>query len=185
MEGEMKSSTDFFIKEFAIPFYQSKVINWEKKKQLLFKIYNNNANLTIQKLEEQYTDYDIREKNEYTPFIESILYDDIKKFFDTLNITQTKIKHSWFQAYNKAHCHGVHNHGFGGFSMVCYIKYNPLNHLPTTFIAPFVSMIDGNVLEYEPEGVDEGTIIFFPSALSHYAPTNISEDQRIILSANF
>ena len=184
MEGEMPNSTDFFIKEFAIPFYQSKVISWEKKKQDLLKIYNNSAKLTRQKFDEQFSDY-TEKTNSYTQFVELILHDDIKKFFDSLNLNQTKIKSAWFQAYNKAHYHGVHNHGLGGFSMVCYINYNPSSHLPTTFIAPFVSMIDGNVLEYEPEGVDEGTIIFFPSALSHYAPTNTTEDQRIILSANF
>lgn len=94
MEGEMPNSTDFFIKEFAIPFYQSKVISWEKKKQDLLKIYNNSAKLTRQKFDEQFSDY-TEKTNSYTQFVELILHDDIKKFFDSLNLNQTKIKSAW------------------------------------------------------------------------------------------
>jgi len=181
----MPSSTDFFIKEFAIQFYQSEVINWEKKKKLLYKIYNNCANLTKSKLDDQHSDYDIGKVNNYTDAIESVLYDDIKKFSVSLEINQPKITCAWFQSYSKSNHHGLHNHGIGGYSMVCYLKYDSEEHLPTTFIAPFNSMIDGNVLEFEPKNIEEGSIIFFPSNLSHYAPTNMSSSERIILSANF
>ena len=68
--------------------------------------------------------------------------------------------------------------------MVCYIKYDPEHHRPTTFVAPFMSLHDGNLLEWEPNDVEEGTMVLFPSGLSHYVPANQSEVRRMILSAN-
>lgn len=44
--------------------------------------------------------------------------------------------------------------------------------------------MDGNVLEYIPEGVTEGTLIVFPTSLAHYVPVNRSEESRVILSMN-
>ena len=67
--------------------------------------------------------------------------------------------------------------------MVCYIMYDPEHHRPTTFVCPYMSLDDGN-LEWEPEGVEEGTLVMFPSGLAHYVPTNQSDVRRMILSAN-
>jgi hypothetical protein len=97
---------------------------------------------------------------------------------------QFRINSAWFQQYNKKHTHYVHNHGFGGFSSVLYLKYNPELHHPTFFVAPFFSNIDGNLIEYEPDEVEEGTLIVFPTSLPHYVPVNTSEESRIILSMN-
>ena len=58
---------------------------------------------------------------------------------------QIRINSAWFQQYNKAHAHSVHNHGFGGFSSVLYLKFDPVHHKPTTFVAPFLNNMDGNV----------------------------------------
>ena len=80
--------------------------------------------------------------------------------------------------------HSVHNHGFGGFSSVLFIKFDPEHHKPTTFVAPFLNNIDGNVLEYIPTDVEEGTLIVFPTSLQHYVPPNTSDIDRLILSMN-
>ena len=97
---------------------------------------------------------------------------------------QLRINSAWFQQYEKKHTHYVHNHGFGGFSSVLYLKFDPEHHQPTVFVAPYVSNMDGNVLEYIPEGVTEGTLIVFPTSLAHYVPVNRSEESRVILSMN-
>ena len=47
-----------------------------------------------------------------------------------------------------------------------------------------MSNIDGNVIEYEPDDVEEGTLIVFPTSLPHYVPVNKSDEPRIILSMN-
>ena len=79
--------------------------------------------------------------------------------------------------------HAVHNHGPGGFSSVCFIEYDKHNHKPTTFISSFGNYITGELERYQPD-VEEGDIIFFPSNLLHYAPTNLSKITRTIISFN-
>ena len=56
--------------------------------------------------------------------------------------------------------------------------------MPTTFLAPFLSLKDGNVMEYIPKGVSEGSMVLFPSGLMHYAPVNQTNSKRMILAAN-
>jgi ectoine hydroxylase-related dioxygenase (phytanoyl-CoA dioxygenase family) len=68
-------------------------------------------------------------------------------------------------------------------SSVCFIEYNKSFHKPTTFVSPFGNNITGELTRYEPD-VEEGDIIFFPSNLLHYAPTNLSNLKRIIMSFN-
>lgn len=97
-----------------------------------------------------------------------------------LNLSTSEV---WFQKYENGMNHAVHNHGPIGFSAVCFIEYNKNIHKPTTFISPFGNNITGELFRYEPD-VEEGDIIFFPSNLLHYAPTNLSEYVRIIMSFN-
>ena len=52
----------------------------------------------------------------------------------------------------------------------------PLFHL-------FSDSITGEFEEYEPD-VQEGDILFFPSNLRHYAPPNISNLTRTVMSFN-
>ena len=49
-------------------------------------------------------------------------------------------------------------------------------------MAPFDSP-EGNDIEFSPD-VDEGSFIFFPSYLKHYALPNKSNKLRIIMSMN-
>jgi len=39
-------------------------------------------------------------------------------------------------------------------------------------------------MEWEPEDIEEGTFVLFPSGLPHYVPTNQTDVRRMILSAN-
>lgn len=79
--------------------------------------------------------------------------------------------------------HSAHNHGSTGFSSVCFIEYDKKFHKPTTFICPFQDFITGQFNFYEPD-VNEGDIIFFPSNILHYAPINMSNKTRIVMSFN-
>ena len=177
--GEMKN----FIDKFAIPFYQAKIDNWEEKKQKLLTVYEQYAKDTMVE-NEQGSDFDA--DNNYHILIETILFDDIKKACKELALFKRapRIANAWFQTYDLAQSHPLHNHGLGNLSMVCYITYDPEHHKPTTFIAPFMSLDDGNVMEWEPEDIEEGTFVIFPSGLPHYVPTNQTDVRRMILSAN-
>ena len=171
-----------YLKKFAIPFWKGMISDWESKKVKIWEIFNKFEKNMVEG--DQLTDYD--SNRQYHFLLEAILMDDlikIKKEFGYAD-KQFRINSAWFQQYNKKHSHYIHNHGFGGFSSVLYLKYNPENHSPTFFVAPFMSNIDGNLIEYEPDDVEEGTLIVFPTSLPHYVPVNKSDEPRIILSMN-
>ena len=171
-----------YLKKFAIPFWKGKINDWESKKVKIWEIFNKFEKNMVEG--DQLTDYE--SNRQYHFLLEAILMDDlikVKKEFGYAD-KQFRINSAWFQQYNKKHAHYIHNHGFGGFSSVLYLKYNPEKHSPTFFVAPFMSNMDGNLIEYEPDGVEEGTLIVFPTSLPHYVPVNTSDEPRIILSMN-
>ena len=172
-----------FIESFSIPFYQTKIEDWEFKQEKLLSIYEDYARDNMS-FSEQNSDFD--NENNYHVMIETILFEDIKRAVKEIDWIggRPRVGNAWFQTYDHQHTHAVHNHGLGHLSMVCYIKYNPEKHRPTTFVCPYTSLIDGNVMEWEPEDVEEGTLIMWPSGLAHYAPANLSDERRMILSAN-
>ena len=63
-----------------------------------------------------------------------------------------------------------------------YINFDKKIHKATRFLAPFNNP-EGNEIEFVPD-VDEGSFIFFPSYLNHYALPNKSDVLRIIMSMN-
>lgn len=156
---------------FSVPFYKYKVKNWQVKKKKLLDLFNSLHHKVV--------------GNVITSPIDiktNILLEEIKVFEKDIQIKffSTEV---WFQKYETNMNHAVHNHGPTGFSSVCFIEYNNNFHKPTTFISPFGNYITGELERYEPD-VEEGDIIFFPSNLLHYAPSNLSNEIRIIMSFN-
>lgn len=169
--------------EFTIPYFQTTVKHWEQKKPMLTQLYLSHKSNMIEG--DQNSDYN--KDNNYHNQIQSILMDDIINATKSMNIKFTKIQVNcaWFQRYEQFQHHAIHNHGVGGFSSVCYIEYDKDEHRPTTFISPFNSWVDNNLLEFAPKNIEEGSIIFFPSSIAHYVPPNKSLKHRLILSFNF
>jgi hypothetical protein len=62
-----------YIKEFAVPFLQTKIIDWDDKKQKLIQIYNNINQKMV--LGDQITDYNVTDNYHYQ--IECLLMDDL------------------------------------------------------------------------------------------------------------
>ena len=156
---------------FSIPFYKYKVKNWESKKKKLLDLFNSFQHEVV--------------GNVITSPIDvktNILSDEIEVFEKDIQIKffSTEV---WFQKYETNMNHAVHTHGPTGFSSICFIEYDSNFHKPTTFISPFGNYITGELERYEPD-VEEGDIIFFPSNLLHYAPSNLSNETRIIMSFN-
>lgn len=157
---------------FSVPIYNYKVINWEIKKKKLLDLFNSSPKEIVGNVIA--SPYDIKT---------NILLDEIKLFEEELKVSlySTEV---WFQRYENNMNHAVHTHGPTGFSSVCFIEYDKNYHKPTTFISPFGNYITGELERYEPD-VEEGDIIFFPSNLLHYAPCNLSNKIRTIMSFNF
>ena len=156
---------------FSIPIYKYKVENWNIKKKKLLDLFNNLQHKVV--------------GNVITSPIgikTNILLEEVKIFEKEIGINfySTGV---WFQKYDISMNHAVHTHGPIGFSSVCFVEYDKNFHQATTFISPFGNYITRELEKYQPE-VDEGDIIFFPSNLPHYAPVNLSNKARIIMSFN-
>ena len=171
-----------YLKKFAIPFWKGMISDWESKKVKIWEIFNKFEKNMVEG--DQLTDYD--SNRQYHFLLEAILMDDlikIKKEFGYAD-KQFRINSAWFQQYNKKHSHYIHNHGFGGYSSALFLEYDPKSHRPTTFVSPFLNNFDGNVVDYMPEFIEEGSLLVFPTSLLHYAPTNTTNVRRTILSMN-
>ena len=174
--------------ELTIPFYQFEIKDWENKKKQLLEVYSRVKNnlVTDDPISFVYTDF--RQKNydsnyDYVEDITEILDDEISQFSIESDIENLSIS-CWFQKYTQGCFHAPHNHGAIGYSCVCYIEYDEDEHKPTVFILPFSNPKDGTLIQYFPQNIKEGTIIFFPSSMTHYVLPNESKKIRIILSMN-
>lgn len=156
---------------FSVPIFKYKVQNWNIKKKKLLDLFNSFQHKVIGNVIT--SPMDIKT---------NILSEEIKIFENDIGFDfySTEV---WFQKYENNMNHAVHTHGPTGFSSVCFIEYNKSFHKPTTFVSPFGNYITRELERYEPD-VEEGDIIFFPSNLLHYAPTNLSKSTRIIMSFN-
>ncbi len=165
---------------FEIPLFSTKCSDWENKKNdLLLLSHKFDYN------QEQYSDfYNQTENYNYNEKIDKLFSQEISYFKNIINIKSHKIVRSWFEKSLTNNFHSIHNHGPLGYSAVCYIKYNKEKHKPLIFTSPFFGFLDGFTLQYVPNFVEEGTIIFFPSSINHYVLPNSSDEERMVISFN-
>jgi len=166
---------NYAIDMFTIPLLHLKVKNWNSKKILLLDMMSNGMDYFTQK-----DSIDLHLSNNK---IQSILEEELNLFADHFGFTEYRILISWFATAKRGDYHSVHSHSSIGYSSVCYVDYDINHHKSTEFIAPFNNFLTGNNLFYIPE-VEEGSIIFFPSSILHYANPNQSEKERSILAFN-
>jgi hypothetical protein len=166
---------------FVVPYVMMQCYNWKDKKKKIIELCSSQHMAFDMMLT------DFFENNEGQKYCESVyelFENEIDAFRNELKISnKMKIHQAWFEISEKGMYHTVHNHGALGYSAVCYLEYFPELHIATTFVAPYNNFLTGNQLEFTPK-VDEGTIIFFPSVISHYVIPNKSEVARKVVSFN-
>jgi len=180
--------TNYYRDMFQVPFLHLDVENWEDKKDIILSSFNINIHENDED-DEVSTDYfyKVETKNNVdidNKFISTVLESEINNFSNYFNFSSCEILLTWFQKSIAGQQHIIHNHGSLGYSAVCYVEYDPKFHKPTTFVSPFNNFIDGTALIYEPEQIREGSIVFFPSSIHHYAPPNNTNIRRTILALN-
>lgn len=170
---------DYYEYMFYVPLVHIKCRNWEEKKK---RIFDHIEKRPINLSGEVFTDYFQcnRSSNE---FFQDLFDEELNLFLQEINYKTKNIHSSWVEIAKNKNNHPVHNHQSLGYSAVCYVQFDNNLHEPTIFISPFLNFIDGNVLEHTPN-VEEGSIVFFPSAIMHYTTPNSSEIDRIIVSFN-
>jgi hypothetical protein len=180
---------DFRDNMFVVPFLHIEVRNWNlKKKQLKDLYYSSQIIHSADKNEHVKTNYhtlDLETSSfkTYLNNIFNILSEEIGYFKSYFEFDNCYMKSAWFEQALQYDFHEVHNHGTFGYSSVCFIDYNSEIHTPTKFLSPFDHFITGEHMLYTPS-VNEGSLIFFPSAIKHFTNPNVSEQERIILSFN-
>lgn len=180
--------TNYYRDMFQVPFLHLDVEDWDNKKNLIMSSFKMNIHENDDG-DEVSTDYfyKVKTKNNVdidNKFISDVLGEEIDKFSNYFNFNEWEIWLTWFQKSVAGQQHIIHNHGSSGYSAVCYVEYDPKFHKPTTFVSPFNNFIDGTALIYEPEQIREGSIVFFPSSIHHYAPPNNTDVRRTILALN-
>lgn len=166
---------------FQIPLVHLKVQNWQTKQEQLLNLLESikphvGFDSTL------YTDFWNKSRPDYSAEVTNIFTHELAEAARIIG-HRLDIKDVWFEITKKYNFHTPHNHGPTGFSAVCYIKYNQKAHSSITFLSPFNDFISGHELFYSPE-LNEGDILFFPSALVHFTEPNIDKGKRIIVSFN-
>jgi hypothetical protein len=164
---------------FYVPIVHIECRNWDVKKNKLMDLFEK---VEIDFKNNNWTNYhnDCKKLNKK---VEQLFDDELNAFLDQINIGTKKIHSSWFEASVEGNYHSIHTHGGTGYSAVCYVTYDEIEHTPTTFIAPFLDFCTGDTLQYT-HTITEGSIIFFPSSIMHYTLPNKSKKERIVLSFN-
>lgn len=177
--NEKKSTSSYSM--FSVPLIIIEIKNWKEKKNKIISFIEKQE-LSPNHKENHYTSY-FSSQNCENFNLEEIFNNEFSEFCKSINVKHYHLKSFWVQKYENMNLHSIHNHGSIGYSFVCYVSFNPEKHESTTFIAPFNNFITGEIISHSPN-VTEGMIIFFPSAIHHYAPINMSDNSRIILSGN-
>ena len=169
------------LNKFQVPFFIHQ-LDLNKRLQILNIFTCNEKNLEKKDpVSDVYTDF--FSSKTYLSDVINILQEELEDLYLSAGFRNPIISNVWMQQYTKGCFMTPHNHGMTGFSAVYYIKFDPIEHESTRFIAPLNNFITGDNLEYKPE-VNQGTLIFFPSMLMHYVRPNQSDKPRAILSFN-
>jgi hypothetical protein len=166
---------NYAVDMFKVPLLHLKIGDWENKKPILLNMMSKSF------------DYHTQKNNSIAGTdniaIELFLKDELNSFASYFNFKAYRVTMSWFQTAEAGDYHGPHNHSCIGYSSICYIDYDQDLHSSTEFISPFNNFLTGESIHYSPK-VDEGSIVFFPSSILHYANPNKSTKSRSILSFN-
>ena len=172
----IRENRPFWIPTFIVP-----VSDWKDKKQKLLSMVDFDDADCIK--ENQFTDYH-KYVHDYAPYKQefvSLLLDELMEFANYLD-AEINIGSVWCQRYANENLMEPHNHGSIGYSAVLYAELDE-EHQATTFTAPYLNFNTGSVIQHTPK-MSEGEIIFFPSAIMHYAKPNKSKKNRTIFSFN-
>ena len=179
--------SDYVVDMFKVPLLHLDVEDWDNKKNKLKSLFDISLYKNTEP-DEQTTDYfykrDTGNKNRDIGVVQDLLSTELEKFKKYFSFDQTEMILCWFEMSIKGQQHEVHNHGATGYSAVCFIDFDKTHHKPTNFVSPYNDFFFGNAITFEPQNIKEGSIIFFPSVIHHYAPPNYSDVPRMILSFN-
>lgn len=172
---------------FSIPFYRFTVSGWPAKKERMLAALPEITDKYRSPAGDTFTDFFLTSEGTslpaYKDVVEEALSDCLDEFGEDYP-AEVEISSMWFERSLRSDYHGAHNHGSLGFSAVLFLEFDSIEHKPTRFIAPFNGFYSGGLIEYRPEGVNEGTLLMWPAILLHDIEPNRSDNQRTIIAFN-
>lgn len=169
---------------FSVPVFHTICNDWSNKKTVLLDLMKNYEFENVGNVTTTYS-----EKNnfginlELNKKLEEIFSVELNSFQEKFNFPYFSIENSWFQVEKQGMNHEIHNHGIG-VSAICYLEYNKKYHKPVNFVSPHFDVFDGSLEIISLSNIDEGSLILFPSIISHFTHKNTSEHERKVVAFN-
>ena len=172
---------------FSVPIIHYKIENWSVAKKIIIDALPPESPETYEGEDGGlYTDFftnsgpDVKTLPPYADKVIDIIKPYLADFSDQRRVEFTDM---WYQYQHKGVDHGCHNHGHSGWSSVIYVEFDPEVHQGTQFHNPFRNPWNGNLEFYIPP-VEEGSMVIFPSTITHESLKNTSSVRRTIVSYN-
>ncbi len=165
---------------FVVPIFKYECKDWDfKKKKILTKVERKNfRRSSLQTFNSDRGSNDLLFKS---CFIETFS-EELSEFAKELGVQKIAVTDVWTVKYDSDDYQGPHNHRSYSYSGILYVEYDDRAHSPTIFVGPWNDPITDTTQLNMPQNIKEGTIVFFPSVLLHYAPQNKSRKKRTIIS---
>lgn len=165
---------------FVVPIFKYECKDWDfKKKKILSRIKNKNFNRSL--LQTFNSDRGSNDSLFRSCFVETFA-EELTEFAKELGVQKITVTDVWTVKYDNDDYQGPHNHRSYSYSGILYTEYDSKVHQPTIFVGPWNDPITDTTQLRMPQDVKEGTMIFFPSVLLHYAPQNKSHKKRTVVS---
>jgi hypothetical protein len=184
MKKKMTNNNPEIIGIFSVPIFHIICENWKSKKEKLnelMKSYEFKSSANVMTTYCENNNYGLNGK--LNKDIENIFSEELKIYQSNFSFPYFSVENSWFQIEKTGMNHNIHNHGIG-VSGICYLDYNENYHKPVNFVSPHVDVFDGSLEIVSLRDIKEGSLILFPSMISHFTHRNTSEHERKIVSFN-
>ena len=166
---------------FEIPYLKLSCSNWKQKKKKLDKLTKN------QKLSRQEhnifsttRNIDFEGREDYVNEFTNIFKEEFQKFGNEFNYRKLNIKDIWTVVYNQHDYQTPHHHGTMGWSGILYYEYTQ-EQPSTIFMQPWHDLKTG-ATKLRGLETKEGDMVFFPSFIVHFCPSNHLKKKRKIIS---
>lgn len=170
----------------GMPYWRYELKNFKKRKNLIKKFIKKYP-LTKSNLQNYSSNTDLFLNNpdkqiEFTQEVIKLLSEELKHFAKDIKKNMV-VTRSWAVSYKKGEDQIMHHHGNKAFTAIMYIDFDHKKHSPVIFKKPWPNIFTGKI-EFIPPSphLKEGTLLIFPACLEHFAPVNLSEKERTVIS---
>jgi|TARA_R100001460_G_C3555186_1_gene175431 hypothetical protein len=166
---------------FEIPFLHLSCSDWKQKKKKLNKLTKNQELARGQ--------HNIFYSSKNIPFLDNenfidnftkLFQEEFQKFGQKYNYKKLHLKDVWTVIYNEHDYQTPHQHGPLGWSGILYCDYDP-KQPSTVFVQPWHDLKTG-FTGLKTLDIKEGDMVFFPSFIMHFCPSNNMKKKRKIIS---